>query len=76
VGHIGPCPEEAVTCLVLDGNFLYSGSEDKTINVWDVAGAVSGRSLRPSMSESAAGGGGGGGRGLYSSTPQVNLSCF
>ena len=35
--------EEAVTCLALDGNFLYSGSEDKTIKVWDAAAAVSGR---------------------------------
>ena len=71
--HIRPCPEEAVTCLVLDGNFLYSGSEDKTIKVWDVAGAVSGRSLA-SMCESGGGGGGGGGGGtrtVYSSSSSL-----
>eukprot|EP00743_Colponemidia_sp_Colp-15_P004981 GILK01005367.1.p1 GENE.GILK01005367.1~~GILK01005367.1.p1 ORF type:complete len:818 (+),score=111.10 GILK01005367.1:64-2517(+) len=29
--------EDSVTCLALDGNYLFSGSEDQTIRVWETA---------------------------------------
>jgi WD40 repeat protein len=46
--------EEAVTCMALDGNFLFSGSEDKTIQVWDArAGVAAGSSPTPNLSRSA-----------------------
>ena len=28
--------QDSVTCLALDANFLFSGSEDTTIHMWDV----------------------------------------
>ena len=52
--------EEAVSCMALDGNFLFSGSEDKTIKVWDAAaGAVVGMGRRNSTAPSPVGGAGG-----------------
>eukprot|EP01012_Entosiphon_sulcatum_P004961 TRINITY_DN12099_c0_g1_i1.p1 TRINITY_DN12099_c0_g1~~TRINITY_DN12099_c0_g1_i1.p1 ORF type:complete len:778 (+),score=108.65 TRINITY_DN12099_c0_g1_i1:67-2334(+) len=33
---VGQSHLEAVTCLSLDGNYLFSGSEDKTINMWSL----------------------------------------
>ena len=30
---------DAVTCLALDGNFLFSGSEDNSVAMWDVVAA-------------------------------------
>ncbi len=37
--HLGHT--DAVTCLALDSNLLFSGSDDCTIRVWDTVPAVS-----------------------------------
>lgn len=42
---------EAITCMALDGNFLYSGSEDRTIKVWDAMAGVGVSSGRASPSD-------------------------
>ncbi len=37
-GHTAP-----VTCLALDANFLFSGSDDATIRLWDTVPAAAGK---------------------------------
>ena len=32
--------EDAVSCLALDGNFLVSGSQDKSIRIWNLLAQV------------------------------------
>ena len=34
------CHTDAITCLVVDANFLFTGSDDATIRIWDVQVAL------------------------------------
>ena len=34
------CHKDAITCLVVDANFLFTGSDDASIRIWDVQVAL------------------------------------
>ena len=54
--------KEAVTCLALDSNFLFSGSEDCSIHVWDCVPSAQASSKQGAGGASGLGGVGGGTR--------------
>ena len=41
MGHkIWFCHNDAISCMALDGNFLFTGSDDCTIKIWNMAAEV------------------------------------